>query len=51
MDRKTSLFAALAAFVLARLAPRRAQRMAALQRAQNRADWARSRGYWAGGDK
>lgn len=50
MDRKHSLFAALADFVLSRLAPRRAARAVALRRAQNRNDWARSRGYWAGAD-
>ncbi len=50
MDRKPSLLAALAAFVLARLTPRRTQRQEALRRAQNRNDWARSRGHWAGAD-
>jgi hypothetical protein len=51
MDRKRSLFEALAAHVLSLLTPRRAARQEALRRAQNRLDWARSRGHWAGSDQ
>ena len=51
MDRKRSFLNALADFVLARLMPRRTERQVALRRAQNRNDWARSRGHWAGAEK
>lgn len=51
MDTKRSLMKWLADYVLSRLAPRHAARTEALRRAQNRLDWARSRGHWAGADK
>jgi len=51
MDRKPSLLGTLVAFVLARLLPRPARAISARSRAEIRADWARSRHHWAGGDK